>query len=93
MVILLRIGIQTSGYLVFFDGIGLVDNLFIRKPNTAKTAGGNGVRSTRKRVETEFGPAEEIKDGGKNHWYWRRGINFKYDAASKVERIYIFKPH
>ena len=94
------------GLSVSDDGIGHVWSLHIykpfegdirrsirHKPSLAKTAGGNGIRSTHKRVETEFGPAEEIKDGGKSHWYWKRGINFQYDAASKVERIYIFKPH
>ena len=82
--------IGLSGYL---DGIDLVSSLFIKEPNKAKTAGGNGIRSTRKRVEAEFGRAEEIKDGGKSHWYWKKGIKFTYDDDSRVTRIYIFKPH
>lgn len=77
----------------FLDGIGLVRSLFINEPNKAKTAGGNGIRSIRKRVEAEFGDAEEIKDGGKSHWYWKKGIKFTYDDDSRVTRIYIFKPH
>lgn len=76
----------------FLDGIGLVDSLFIRKPNTAKTAGGNGIGSALKRVDGEFGPAEEIKEGGKKHWYWKKGIHFDYDAASKVTSVHIYKP-
>ena len=82
--------IGLSGYL---DGIGLVSSLFIEEPNKAKTAGGNGIRSTRKRVEAEFGRAEEIKDGGKSHWYWKKGIEFTYDDGARVTSIYIFKPH
>ena len=81
-----------TGLSGFLDGIGLVDSLFISKPNTAKTADGNGIGSALKRVDGEFGPAEEIKEGGKKHWHWKTGIHFDYDAASKVERIYIFKP-
>ena len=94
------------GLSISDDGIGHVWSLHIykpfegdiirqirHKPSLAKTTGGNGIGSTRKRVESEFGPAEEIKDGGSDHWYWKKGINFQYDAASKVERIYIFKPH
>lgn len=100
-----RLNYWDIGLTVSNDRIGHVMSLHIfkpfegdiirpilHKPSLAKTLGGNGIRSTHKRVETEFGPAEEIKDGGKSHWYWRRGINFQYDAASKVERIYIFKP-
>jgi hypothetical protein len=76
----------------FLDGIGLVDDLFIRKPNTAKTAGGNDIGSALKRVDGEFGPAEEIKEGGEKHWYWKKGIHFDYDATSKVTSVHIYKP-
>ena len=88
----LRIGIQDVGLSGFFDGIGLVESLSIRKPNTAKTVGGAGIGSTRERVEEEFGGAEEIKEGGKVHWYWKKGIEFSYDAHSQVTNISIFKP-
>ena len=74
------------------DGIGLVENLSIRKPNKAKTAGGVGIGTTRKRVEEEFGGAEKIEEDGKVHWYWKKGIEFSYDADAKVRRISIFKP-
>ena len=76
----------------FVDSIGRVDTLYIRKPNTAKTASGNGVNSALKRIEGEFGPAEEIKEGGAKHWYWKKGIQFNYDAASKVAVVSIYKP-
>ena len=75
-----------------FDGIGLVENLSIRKPNEAKTAGGIGIGSTRKRVEEAFGGAEKVEEGGKVHWYWKKGIEFSYDADAKVTSITIFKP-
>ncbi|RKU13619.1 hypothetical protein C6502_04445 [Candidatus Poribacteria bacterium] len=44
-----------------FFGIGLVKDLSIRKPNTAKTAGGVGIGSTLRRVEKEFGVAERVE--------------------------------
>ena len=75
-----------------FDGIGLVESLSIRKPNTAKTAGGVGIGSTLKRVEEEFGGAEKIEEGGEVHWYWKKGIEFSYDADARVKSISIFKP-
>ena len=74
------------------DGIGLVDSLFIEHPNKAKTVGGVDIGSTRERVEGEFGKAEEIQEGGKEHWYWKKGIEFDYDADAKVSGIFIFKP-
>ena len=74
------------------DGIGLVENLSIRKPNKAKTAGGVGIGTTRKRVEREFGGAEKIEEGGKVHWYWKKGIEFSYNADAKVRSISVFKP-
>ena len=74
------------------DGIGLVENRSIRKPNKAKTAGGVGIGTTRKRVEREFGGAEKIEEGGKVHWYWKKGIEFSYDADAKVTSISVFKP-
>ena len=74
----------------FLDGIDLVDDLFLRSPNKAKTANGIGIGSTRQRVEEEFGQPEKIEDGG--HWYFKQGISFDYDAGAKVELIYVFKP-
>lgn len=76
----------------FLDGIGLVEGLSIRKPNTAKTAGGVGIGSTLKHVEGEFGEAEEVDNNGKEHWYWKNGITFNYDANAKVMDIYVFVP-
>ena len=76
----------------FVDNSRNVDDLFIQRPNKSKTPGGIGVGSTLKQVEAEFGPAEEIEDRNKSHWYWARGINFTYDAEFKVELIYIFEP-
>ena len=76
----------------FLDGIGLVEGLSIRKPNTAKTAGGVGIGSTRKHVEEEFGAAERVEEGGEVHWYWKKGIEFSYDVNAKVRSISIFKP-
>ena len=75
-----------------FDGIGLVESLSIRKPNKAKTTGGVGIGSALKRVGEEFGGAEKVEEGGKVHWYWKKGIEFSYDADSKVRNISIFKP-
>ena len=74
------------------DSINLVAALAISRPNKAKTMGGIGIGSTLKRVEEEFGGAEEIDGGGKEHWYWKKGIEFDYDANAKVESIFVFKP-
>lgn len=79
------------GFDVFVDGIGLVDGLFLSRPNKAKTAGGNGIGNSLKNLIKEFGNAEEIKNKN-DHWYWKRGINFQIDEAERVERIYVFKP-
>ena len=81
--------IGLSGY---FDGIGLVKGLSIREPNTAKTAGGIGIGSKLKRVEEEFGDAEKVEEGGEVHWYWKKGIEFSYNADAEVRSIYVFKP-
>lgn len=78
------------GLSVFFDGIGLVKDLSIRKPNTAKTAGGVGIGRTPKPVEEEFGIAERVEEGGEVHWYWKKGIEFSCDADVKVKSISIF---
>ena len=75
----------------FVDNSNNVTDIFIRRPNKSKTPGGIGVGSTLKQVEDEFGPAEEIKDGKKKHWYWARGIQFTYDDEFKVEMIFIFE--
>ena len=74
-----------------FDGIGLVKGLSIRKPNTAKTVGGVGIGSRLEHVEEEFGIAERVEEGGEVHWYWKKGIEFSYDADAKVRNISIFK--
>lgn len=80
------------GFAGVIDVIGLVEALSITKPNKAKTMAGIGIGSTLKRVEEEFGSAEEIKDGGKAHWYWKKGIAFGYDADDQVTIIFVFKP-
>jgi hypothetical protein len=74
----------------FLDGIDLVEDLFLMAPNKSKTAGGNGIGSTLKSVESEFGRAEEIEE--LKHWYWKKGIEFDYDDKSIVTDIFIFKP-
>ena len=69
-----------------------VKHIWVRKPNTAKTEGGAGPGSGRNRVIDEFGEAEEIKDGGTNHWYWKKGIQFRYANNARVESVMIFSP-
>lgn len=83
------------GFSGFVDGIGLVSDIFIDRPNRAKTAGGNGVGSPLDSVKREFGNAQEIDDnpaGNKRHWYFRKGIEFTFLEDDKVESIYVFKP-
>ncbi|RKU11068.1 hypothetical protein C6501_13080 [Candidatus Poribacteria bacterium] len=78
------------------DGIGLVEHIFVRRPNKAKTAGRRGIGNTLKQVEEEFGNAERedpLKAGVKTHWYWKRGISFDFNVDDKVTMIFIFKPH
>ena len=81
---------QNIGLSGFVDGINLVRDLFLDRPNKAKTAGGNGIGNTVERVEKELGKAQEIDQN--KHWYWRRGIQFTYNADKRVELIYVFKP-
>ena len=85
-----------KGLSGFLDGIGLVDGLFIRDPNTSRTAAGNGIGSHVSSVESELGAAGEVDkdedEGTEQHWYWESGINFDYDADSNVESIFVFKP-
>ncbi len=81
--------IGISGYV---DNGNNVTDIFIERPNKSKTPGGIGVGSTLKQVEDEFGPAEEITDRNKAHWYWTRGIEFRYDDEFKVKWIFIFEP-
>ena len=69
-----------------------VRSLFIQRPNKAKTPTGIGIGNTLEQVEDVFGPAEEIENHDKGHWYWARGIQFSYDDDFKVELIYIFGP-
>ena len=91
-----RFSYQDRGLSGYVDGIGLVEDIFVRRPNKAKTAGRRGIGNTLKQVEEEFGNAEDVKahnDGEKTHWYWKKGISFRYDVENKVILIYIFKPH
>lgn len=73
------------------DGSQKIRSLSIREPSKAKTVGVVGLGSTLKRVEEEFGVAEKVEEGGKVHWYWKKGIEFSYDADAKVKSISIFK--
>ena len=34
---------------------------------------------------------ERVEEGGEVHWYWKKGIEFSYDADTKVRSISIFK--
>ena len=91
-----RFSYQDRGLSGYIDGIGLVEHIFVRRPNKAKTAGRRGIGNTLKQVEEEFGNAERedpLKDGVKTYWYWKRGISFDFDVDDKVTMIFIFKPH
>ena len=57
----------------FFDGIGLVEGLSIRRPNEARTAGEVGIGSTLKRVEEDFGVAERVEEGGRSTLAMEKG--------------------
>ena len=80
------------GLTFYLEIADFVTNIWIDEPNTAKTEGGVGPGSPRNQVIDEFGPAEEIKDGGKRHWYWKKGIQFEYAANARVHDIMIFSP-
>ena len=75
----------------FVNGINLVEDLFLRRPNKAKTVGRNGIGSSLKNVIKEFGNAEHIDKN--NYWYWNRGINFEVDEDEKVVKIFVFDAH
>lgn len=84
-----------KGFAGHVDGIGLVEDIFLSRPNRAKTAGGNGIGSTLDSVEREFGNAEEIDEdefGGIRHWFLKRGIEFTVDEDEKVLFIFVYKP-
>lgn len=86
---------QNIGLSGFLDGIELVESLFLRHPNKAKTAGKNGIKSKLENVEKELGKAQEIDKndfGDTRHWYWRKGISLTYDVEDKVESIFVFPP-
>ena len=74
------------------DGINRVEGLFLSRPNKAKTAGGVGIGSPQKRVEEEFGGAEEIEKDRGTYWYWKQGIAFTYDADVQARSIFVFGP-
>lgn len=74
------------------DDAGFVEDIWVSKPNTAKTAGGAGPGSGRNRVIDEFGAAEELQDGGTLHWYWKKGIQFRYADNARGESVMIFSP-
>ncbi|MDE0316845.1 MAG: hypothetical protein OXM61_18310 [Candidatus Poribacteria bacterium] len=85
-----------KGLSGFVDNNNLVTDIFVRRPNKAKTAGRRGIGNTLKQVEEEFGNAERedlLKDGVKTHWYLKRGISFDFDVDDKVTMVFIFKPH
>ena len=68
-----------KGLSGILDGIGLVDGLFIRDPNTSRTAGGNGIGSHVSSVESELGTAGEVDkdegEGTEEHWYWETVVS------------------
>ena len=77
------------------DGIGLVEDVFLSRPNKAKTAGGNGIGSRLDAVEGEFGNAQVVDEdefGGIRHWFLKRGIEFTIDEDERVLYIFVFKP-
>ena len=83
------------GFAGIIDGIDLVEYLYLDHPNKAKTAGGNGVRTTLVNLEKEYGKAEEIdidNFGGIRYWYWQRGIEFTFDGNERTKSVFIFKP-
>ena len=80
------------GLFFALDDAGFVEDIWVERPSTAKTAGGVGPGSGRNRVIDEFGEAEEIKDGGTRHWYWKKGILFRYADNARVEAIMVFSP-
>lgn len=84
-----------QGFAGHVDGIGLVEDIFLSRPNRAKTAGGNGIGSTLDNVEKEFGNAEEIDEdefGGIRHWFFKHGIEFTVDENEVVLFIFVYKP-
>ena len=85
-----KLNIGLSG---FVDDENLVSDIFVARPNKAKTVGGNGIGSSLKHVEGELGNAEQINDDLHLHWYWKKGISFEYDVDNKVTSIHIFNPH
>lgn len=77
------------------DGIGLVEDLFLSRPNRAKTAGGNGIGSKLDAVKREFGNADVVDEdefGGIRHWFLKHGIEFTVDEDESVLYIFVFKP-
>ena len=84
-----------KGFAGHVNGIGLVEDIFLSRPNRAKTAGGNGIGSALDSVEREFGNAEEIdvdEFGGIRHWFLKHGIEFTVDEEEKVLFIFVYKP-
>ena len=84
-----------KGFAGHVDGIGLVEDIFLSRPNRAKTAGGNGMGNALDSVEREFGNAEEVDEdgfGGIRHWYLKRGILFTVNEDERVDYIFVFKP-
>lgn len=92
---------KAGGWLYYWDiGLsfksedGLVSDIFIHKPNGARTEGGAGPGSRQKDVLEEFGNPEKIEvvGGETNHWYWKQGIEFSYDGELRVDSVYVFPP-
>lgn len=77
------------------DGIGLVEDIFLSRPNRAKTLGENGIGNALDSVQREFGNADVVDEdefGGIRHWYLNRGIEFTIDEDEKVIYIFVYKP-
>lgn len=86
---------HNAGLTVYFDLSYRVYKIRIHEPNTAKTAGGNGIGSSRDELKTEFVvPSSGAGQQGYNFpvitEYWdQAGIGFTYDSSFKVMEIFI----
>ena len=84
-----------KGLAGHINGIGNVEDIFLSRPNKAKTADGNGIGSALDSVVREFGNADEIDNdvfGGLRHWYFKEGIEFTIDEEEKVQFIFLYSP-
>ena len=89
------------GGVLDLDKDNVIDNnepiavLMLVKPYNGKTAGGNGIGSTRTDVEREFGVSPNIEPDNENnreaHRYEKKGIDFTYDLSTKrVVNLFVY---